>query len=212
MSSYFIASNVYSPHLGKAAIVDAGWPGQPPLFPAQVASKQKHIPGEKLNRIYVSVRDNVYELRMSKESVLPASCSVNVLSQCPSMWAFRVEIPPSHKLLPLTRLLYVCCKSCFKSRLCTCSRTGKPKLGTWGKSRPLSVRKELQKLFRTVHTKDSKAWYHLSMLDEILSALFRILVNMFVLEQENRLTLGSADCRGKILTDRIQSCRLSNKD
>lgn len=40
MSSYFIASNVYSPHLGKAAIVDAGWPGQPPLFPAQVASKQ----------------------------------------------------------------------------------------------------------------------------------------------------------------------------
>ena len=103
MSSYFIASNVYSPHLGKAAIVDAGWPGQPPLFPAQVASKQKHIPGEKLNRIYVNVRDNVYELRMSKESVLPASCSVNVLSQCPSMWAFRVEIPPSHKLLPLTK-------------------------------------------------------------------------------------------------------------
>lgn len=113
---------------------------------------------------------------------------------------------------PSQRLLYVCCKSCFKSRLCTCSRTGKPKLGTWGKSRPLSVRKELQKLFRTVHTKDSKAWYHLSMLDEILSALFRILVNMFVLEQENRLTLGSADCRGKILTDRLQSCRLSNKD
>ena len=131
MSSYFIASSESTTlTLAKLPLLMLG--GQDSLhFFLRRSHANKQIPGEKTNS-YIRMW-HVYELCMSKESVLPASCSVNVLSQCPSMWAFRVKIPPRHKLLPLTRLLYVCCKSCFKSRLCTCSRTGKPKLGTWGK-------------------------------------------------------------------------------
>ena len=171
MSSYFIASSVYNPHLSKAAIVDAGWPGQPPLFPAQVACKQTNPWRKKQNHIYVCdmCMNCVCQKNPSFQPAAVSMCFHNVHPCGPSELKFlhAISYSPSQGS-----------STCLASHVSSLAFAPAPERanqnsGPEAKSRPLSVRKELQKLFRTIHTKDRKAWYHLRMLDEILSVLFR---------------------------------------